>query len=320
MDAQFRSAPVGIGRIDANGALTALNVEFARLFAMPMKGAIPRPTHQIPAPLQDCWREILESVDGAPSPRRWNVTVDAPPGLRSVDVIGWAAAGRDGEPVVRLLAAERPDSSSQPLSGAAERARLAREIHDGLAQELWLAKLTAAKLARHPTLDDEARGLCEELLRSLDAGLVEARTAVLAIRSQDEPSITLAELVKRQVDEFSDRFGIRVDSDLEDGQAVPPRVSIEMLRILQEALNNVRKHAHARRTVVRVGSARGTLTLSIRDDGVGFDPTIVATGYGRQSMHERAQSIGGKLAITSVPGRGTRVALRVPATQLVSHR
>lgn len=201
-----------------------------------------------------------------------------------------------------------------------ERARLAREIHDGLAQDLWLAKLTASKLARHPALDAEARALCDELLRSIDAGLAEARSAVLAMRASNEPTITLAELVERHVDEFSDRFGIRVDRHVEVGEPIPPRVSVEMLRILQEAMNNVRKHASARRIIVRVEHRRTSLLLSVRDNGVGFDQTVVASGYGRQSMHERAQSIGARLMIASIPGRGTTVTLRVPAAQLVTHR
>ena len=116
------------------------------------------------------------------------------------------------------------------------------------------------------------------------------------------------------------RFGIRVDAHIQEGQAVPPRVSIEMLRILQEALNNVRKHATARRIIVRLHYRRGSLVLSIRDNGIGFDPAVVESGFGRQSMHERAQSIGARLKVASLPGRGTMVTLRVPARQLVELR
>ena len=101
---------------------------------------------------------------------------------------------------------------------------------------------------------------------------------------------------------------------------VPARVSIEILRILQEALNNVRKHATARRIIVRLHYRRGSVVLSVRDDGLGFDPAIVQSGFGRQSMHERALSIGAKLKFASSPGRGTTVTLRVPASQLVEPR
>lgn len=322
MDAQFQSAPVGLGQIDESGTLTSLNDEFARLFglALPVEDARHRPLHQLPPALKECWHVIAGSMQGRTGLNRWRVTVGEPPDRRALEVVGWASSEDDGIPVVRLLVSEvPPDGDAQSLSGADERARLAREIHDGLAQDLWLAKLAASKLVRHPGLDDEGRTLCAELLRSIDSGLEEARTAVLAMRPHDASTMTLAQLVERQVEEFSDRFGIRVDCHVEQVRPVPPRVSIEMLRILQEALSNVRKHAHARRTIVRLDDRRASLVLSIRDDGAGFDPTTVAGGFGRQSMHERAQSIGARLMIASVPELGTTVTLRVPVSQLVTH-
>jgi signal transduction histidine kinase len=184
-----------------------------------------------------------------------------------------------------------------------------------LAQDLWLAKLTASKLARHPTLDTDAQKLCVELLRSIDSGLAEARTAVMAMRPVDGPTVTLAELIERQVNEFSDRFGIPAECRVQDGPPVPSRVAVELLRVMQEALNNVRKHASARRVWIKARQQRSSVTLSIRDDGVGFDPGVSGTGYGSQSMQERAQSLGGRLEIVSTPGRGTTVTVRVPVAQ-----
>lgn len=218
------------------------------------------------------------------------------------------------------LAEASPDGGPASWSGAEERARLAREIHDGLAQELWLAKLTASKLALHATLDADGRALCADLLRSIDAALSEARTAVTAMRADNDPATSLSALLERQVDEFSDRFGIRADCELEDGPPIPSRVSVEVLRVLQEALNNVRKHAGARRVVVRLEQSRASIMLTVRDDGVGFDATVTDIGYGRQSMQERAESIGARLMIASVPGRGTTVSLRLPNPRLATRR
>ena len=320
MDAHFQPARVGLGQIDADGTLTALDAEFARLFDLRVPEALHRPVHQLPAPLSDCWREIVGSPDETPGPTRWNITVGEPPDDRSLHVVGWASPEGDGVPVVQLLVSENIPDQLQSLGGMAERARLARDIHDGLAQDLWLAKLTASKLMRHPSLDADARALCEDLLRSIEAGLAEARTAVVAMRPDVEQTITLSELVERQVEEFSDRFGLRVECHVEEGRPVPSRVSLEILRVLQEALNNVRKHANAGRITVRVEHRRASVVLTVRDDGLGFDPTIANSGYGRQSMYERAQSIGARLTIASVPGRGTTVTLRVPAGQLITHR
>jgi signal transduction histidine kinase len=320
MNARLEPARVGIGQIDAKGTLAALNAEFARLFDLKVPDALHRPVQELPKEIGACWREITGSHSDTPGPSRWIVTVGVAPDYRLLNVVGWASPEANGVHAVQLFVSEiRPDQL-QALGGVAERARLAREIHDGLAQDLWFAKLSASKLARHPSLDSEARVLARDLLRSIDAGLAEARTAVVAMRPHAEPVITLSKLVERQVEEFSDRFGIRVDCHVDHGRPVPARVSIEILRVLQEALNNVRKHAKARHVVVTVKSQRGAIKLTIRDDGAGFEPASPADGYGHQSMYERAQSIGARLTIESAPGRGTTVTLRVPAAQLVTHR
>jgi signal transduction histidine kinase len=195
-----------------------------------------------------------------------------------------------------------------------ERARLSRELHDGLAQNLWLAKLKAGRLAALPDLGLEARALAGELGSAIDAGLVEAQQAVAAMRLSGEPTGTLRELLAHSVDEFADRFGVHVEFQCApDLPALSPRAQAESLRIAQEALNNVRRHADA--TVVRVRAATedGRLLVVVGDNGRGFDPdTVGATAHGLASMRERAALIGGELRIDSAPQDGTRVRLLVP--------
>jgi signal transduction histidine kinase len=138
----------------------------------------------------------------------------------------------------------------------------------------------------------------------------------MATSSFHEATTTLAALILKQVEEFSDRFGIRTDCELEEVDKVPPRMSVEILRIVQEALNNARKHASARRVVVRMELRGGGVVVSVADDGMGFDPAVASPGYGRQSMQERAESLNGELTITSAPGLGTTVRLQVPVARL----
>ena len=317
----FYSAPIGMGQIDANGRLTDLNAEFARLIGVRAHDALHRPFAEIAPANHDRWLGIIRAVRANPGLSRETVEIGVPPDSKSLEVVGWASKGPGRTPSVTLLVSEvSADRGSPSLIGSIERARFAREIHDGLAQDLWLAKLTASKLARHPTMDADGRALCADLLRSIDAGLTEARTAVMTMRSVNKPTVTLSELLERQINEFSDRFGIRAECHLEDGLPIPPRVSFEMLRVVQEALNNVRKHASAHRILVTVDQRRTSVVLTVRDDGVGFDPSVANDGYGRQSMSERAQSIGGRLTVASAPGRGTTVTLRVPVHHLVSQR
>jgi len=316
LDEFFQAAPIGMAQIDANGALVSFNPEFARILGFEAQELPSYRLAEISPSIEAASRNILESEAPDREPIRRTLTIGIAPSDRSIDLVGWSSIGSGGNPVACLLLSEEPqDTDRSELIQAVERARAARELHDGLAQDLWLAKLAALGLQRNSSLDADARALSADLLRAIEAALIEARTAVMAIRSVDVPTPPLSELVTRQVNEFSDRFGIRAESEVGDVPPVPPRVAIEVLRVVQEALNNIRKHARPARAMVRLKERRGTLVLSVRDDGVGFDPATQSSGYGRESMHQRAQSIGGRLTIASAPGRGTSVTLRVPVAQ-----
>ena len=192
-----------------------------------------------------------------------------------------------------------------------ERARLAREVHDGLAQDLWYARLKQGRLAK--LVDgDEARELVQEVMTAIDSGIAEARQTVMAMRagSTDAP---LLEVVKRYVEDFGDRFALDVRfSASGDLPELPARAQAEILRIVQEALNNVRKHADA--TVVRVEATADEewLTMSVTDNGRGFQPDQATRGYGLSGMRERAELIGGRLEIDAAVSDGTRVRITVP--------
>jgi signal transduction histidine kinase len=196
----------------------------------------------------------------------------------------------------------------------AERARLSRELHDGLAQNLWLAKLKAGRLAALPDLGLEATALTDELGQAIDAGLAEAREAVTALRLADEPVGTLRGLLLRSADDFADRFGMRVEFEcVADLPALPPRAQAEALRIAQEALSNVQRHADATFVRVRAAVEEGRLVVAVGDNGRGFNPDAVGQNtFGLASMRERAALIGGELRIESAPQDGTRVSLLVP--------
>jgi signal transduction histidine kinase len=195
-----------------------------------------------------------------------------------------------------------------------ERARLAREIHDGLAQDLWYAKLKQSRLAQRVSDDGESRILSDEVGDAIDAALAEARRAVVAMRPGAEPG-HLPDMIARQVEDFSDRFAVRTEM-VTNGPVpeVDPRGQAEVLRIVQEALTNVRKHADA--TVVRVGvETDADLTVTITDNGRGFRPEVATGGFGLESMRQRAELIGAKLSVSSQPRDGTRVQLVVPVTR-----
>ena len=192
-----------------------------------------------------------------------------------------------------------------------ERARIAREIHDGLAQDLWYAKLKQSRLAQRVADDGESRILSDEVGDAIDAALAEARRAVVAMRPGTDAG-DLPDMIARQVVDFSDRFALR--AEVRNTGPVPdmePRAQAEVLRIVQEALTNVRKHADA--TVVRVDIESGAdLSITIADNGRGFKPDIATGGFGLESMRQRAELIGARLTVSSEPSDGTRIELVVP--------
>jgi signal transduction histidine kinase len=194
-----------------------------------------------------------------------------------------------------------------------ERSRLAREIHDGLAQHLWFAKLKMERLAS--TLSEEDRPLAAEVSQALDTAIVEAREALVTMRSSAEHDMVFSDLLTRTVDDFGSRSGLRVAATTTSAvpTTLPPRVRVEVLRVISEALTNVRKHADA--TMVRVNAdvQDGDLVVSVADNGRGFDVEDAAgQGLGLQGMQERARLIGGTLAILSEPSGGTSIELRAP--------
>jgi signal transduction histidine kinase len=211
-------------------------------------------------------------------------------------------------------AIERVRSEDARRAVAEERAHLSRELHDGLAQDLWLAKLANGRLSALTGLGPEARALVREVDHALEAGLVEAREAVAALRTAGEPDGPMWDSIARYVDEFAHEAGLRAEVECPRGRSgLSPRAEAELLRIAQEALNNVRRHADATVIRVRAAAADGWLELVVGDNGRGFDPAAVGgRSFGLLSMRERASRIGGELTVDSRPRDGTRIRLLVP--------
>jgi signal transduction histidine kinase len=211
----------------------------------------------------------------------------------------------------RLHALRRADAERAALEASA---RLAREVHDGLSHDLWLAKLKQGRLAQLPDLPADARGLTKELGEAVDRALGGAR-AVLATMRTGADGPTIGESIERAVDDFSERFGIRTEfTSTGTVPVLPSRTAAELLRIVLEALTNVHKHADA--TLVRVAAvwSATAFEVSVADNGMGFEPKgSDGSTYGIRGMRERAALIGAEIEIASRPRDGTRVVVRAPA-------
>jgi two-component system nitrate/nitrite sensor histidine kinase NarX len=155
------------------------------------------------------------------------------------------------------------------------------------------------------------------VLTAIDAALAEARQAVMAMRADPSRGSTLEDVLDSYVDDFADRFGLRAEFQADGVRGrLAPRSEAEVLRIVQEALNNVRRHADA--TLVRVSVERpdGRVRVTVADNGKGFDPESVGDDrYGLRGMRERAEMVGAELRIDSRPADGTRIILDLPAAE-----
>jgi signal transduction histidine kinase len=195
-----------------------------------------------------------------------------------------------------------------------ERSRLARDLHDGLAQELWLAKLRFGRLLAavgrdQAEVDREARALSA----AIDSAIAEARLAVIAMNVRPGDSHDLETALARYVYDVSERLDLAVNFRVE--RPAPPldvHVSEEILRAVHEALHNVRKHAEASTATVVLDGEDELVRVSITDDGQGLKPGHEGRGYGLASMRERMEALGGRVWIES-PGFGTVIRLEVPA-------
>ncbi len=183
---------------------------------------------------------------------------------------------------------------------AEERARVAREIHDGLAQYLFAISTHASMLESGAPLEQTLPKLKE----AAAAAQQEARFAVLALSSASGTAPFDAAL--RRYVEFLTADGVlEVEVEIDPAILLAPDEQIEVFRIVQEGLANVRKHAGAQRAEVWIGQRLGRRIVSVSDDGAGFDGVDAAAGQGLKNMRLRAKTIDGGFALRSYPGRGT---------------
>jgi signal transduction histidine kinase len=203
---------------------------------------------------------------------------------------------------------------SRELSIVEERNRLARELHDAVAQKLFGVVLAAESGTALLQRDVAAAGAQLRLAGELAGeAMEELRSVIVHLRPPALEAEGLAVALAKHVDVL--RRAHRRAIDLEVAGDCPGAIQADVFRIVQEALHNALRHSGAEHIEVRVRcGADGAIELSVADDGAGFDATAVRSrSLGLTTMAERAREAGGRLAIESTPGAGTTVRLRVPA-------
>ena len=198
---------------------------------------------------------------------------------------------------------------------AEERQRLAGDIHDTVAQGLSsVVMLVEAADAALPDDPEKARSHLNLAARAARENLDETRAIVAALTPSHLTQTTLADALARVADRFERETGTATAlTTTGEARPLPTGIEVVLLRVVQEALNNVRKHAGASAVAIGLTYGAEAATVEIRDDGVGFDVAALAPGYGLGGMQARVEQVGGRLGIASTPAVGTTIRTEVPA-------
>jgi nitrate/nitrite-specific signal transduction histidine kinase len=204
-----------------------------------------------------------------------------------------------------------------------ERERIAREMHDGVGQVLGYVntKAQAVKVLLDAGKIGDAQAQLAQLEEAAREVYADLREAILGLRTEAAPERRLMPALQEYVRRFGELSGVVAELIVEGDPSrytISPLIELHLIRIVQEALTNVRKHAMARRAWVKFSEQDGVVTVSVRDDGQGFDPSRQQGGawprFGMRTMRERAEAIGGTFVVRSESGSGAEVVVRIPVS------
>jgi PAS domain S-box-containing protein len=311
------NAPLPIYGVSEEGQIRLANRFFADFVGMPQEKVIGSSLEDVftadeARQFRENNRRVIETETPlieeewaeAPDGRRYFQTIKFPlrdPDLRTVAIGGISLDVTERRRAEEVLSEMR----------RAERRRIARDLHDivlqdlsGALQSLRLTHLQAKGSGMELELEEEL-----EALRRATSGL---RSAIYDLRHEKgrpfvESVKSLVELNRQLTPER--KIGLMIEGLPEE---LPGEVSVELLRVLQEALTNARRHSAARKVEVRLRMEGKAILIEVADDGRGFEPESAKSGVGLSAMRERVEGLGGRIEVTSLPGEGTKVKVRVP--------
>jgi signal transduction histidine kinase len=217
--------------------------------------------------------------------------------------------------IAQLIEDARLFEQAKLLVAAEERNRLARELHDSVAQTLYSTSLfiNATRLALQGGKNEVVDEYLEELTKLSKEAMSDMRLLIFELRPPILEESGLVTALKSRLESVEAKAGFQADFETQGVLALSPDQEGEMYRIAQEALNNIIKHAEANRVTIRLAREANCIRLTIEDDGIGFDPLAVEHGGGQgfRNMQERAANIGGTCTFHSVPGQGTKIMIEV---------
>lgn len=208
-------------------------------------------------------------------------------------------------------------SQVEELTISQERERMARELHDTLAQGLagLILQLEAADSHLESENVSRAHAVVQQAMQRARTTLADARRAIQALRPSALEEGDLVHALQQEVDQFAATTGVPTTFDVADSlPELPADIAQNVLRIVQESLTNTARHADASHVSIQIAADAGKLQVVIEDDGVGFDldkDTERPGRFGLAGMYERAERVGGELGLETRPGKGTKVVLSI---------
>jgi signal transduction histidine kinase len=205
------------------------------------------------------------------------------------------------------------------LAVAEERLRIAHEMHDGLAQVLAYVNTKAQAVNELLRTDrpEEATRHLDQLASAAREVYGDVRESIIGLRNAAVPGRSVGDAVHDYVRSWEAQHGIACRIQVDRGLRLSDNAELQLQRIVQESLANVRKHSQAKHVDVSLRQADGTIVATVQDDGLGFNPELLGRAefprFGLATMRERAESIGGTVRLDSSPGQGTRITVEIPA-------
>jgi PAS domain S-box-containing protein len=308
----FESTPLGIGLTTLEGDILAANQAMLRTTGY-------SETEMMQLNVSELYQDpeqravVLERLQASDAVRNFGVKLlrkDGTPYNASLNVSRLTRSDRDVLLAVIEDVTEQVEATEQ-AAVAAERNRIAGDLHDSVTQALYTASIIAESLPgvweRHP---EEARRTLAELRSLTQGALAEMRTMLLELHPDALAGRTLGELLRQLTDAMSARTSLPITTTVSGAYPIPSEAKVAFYRIAQEALNNISKHARANRAWLNVHYHPDGATLRIGDDGRGFDPEAAQPHrLGLSIIRERAQAIGATLTIKSQPDQGTEITV-----------
>ncbi|HQV69566.1 MAG TPA: PAS domain-containing sensor histidine kinase [Thermoflexales bacterium] len=322
---------------DKIGAITGWNKAAENIYGWPKDEALGKVLPMIPDPLRPQAHELIKRIwngetisnmemqrlrkDGVIIP----VLVTASP-IRDADgnIIGTVGVSTDLSDKKRLE--QELQKQQQATAVLQERERMARELHDDLGQILGYVS-TQSQAARALLADghkNQADAYMKRLTEVAQDAHADVRDYILGLRTNISPERRLLPTLRGYVTRFGQNNDILASVETAPAAEMAllnPEMESQLLRIVQEALTNVRKHAAAKKVAVRVDMAGSDILIDVIDDGQGFDKARLANGdgrrFGQSIMRERAAEIGGTVTVKSAPGQGTHLTISAPIQHTV---